>query len=181
MLKNSYIEGDYERRNDLLYCGRLSRGKNVLQLFEAIKELITIEEFKDIKLYVAGEGGQRGNLEKYIKENQLSKNIIMLGRITQKELNEYYRQVRLTIIPSKREVFNTVALEASSKGCSLLLSPLDSFKEMFGENRIIFLINSMHRVFTKNKKYYFDIETLDYFAKKAFRHVKNAMLGKRIA
>ena len=171
--QNSYIEGDYERRNDLLYCGRLSRGKNVLQLFEAIKELITIEEFKDIKLYVAGEGGQRGNLEKYIKENQLSKNIIMLGRITQKELNEYYRQVRLTIIPSKREVFNTVALEASSKGCSLLLSPLDSFKEMFGENRIIFFDKfNAQSIYEKIKKYYFDIETLDYFAKKAFRHVK---------
>ena len=146
--QNSYIEGDYERRNDLLYCGRLSRGKNVLQLFEAIKELITIEEFKDIKLYVAGEGGQRGNLDKYIKEN-------------------------LTIIPSKREVFNTVALEASSKGCSLLLSPLDSFKEMFGENRIIFFDKfNAQSIYEKIKKYYFDIETLDYFAKKAFRHVK---------
>ena len=97
----------------------------------------------------------------------------MLGRITQKELNEYYRQVRLTIIPSKREVFNTVALEASSKGCSLLLSPLDSFKEMFGENRIIFFDKfNAQSIYEKIKKYYFDIETLDYFAKKAFRHVK---------
>lgn len=178
--QNAYIEGSYDKRNDLLYCGRLSRGKNVLQLFEAIKELTAIEKFKDIKLYVAGEGGQRENLEKYIKVNKLSKNIVMLGRVSKKELSEYYRQVRLTIIPSKREVFNTVALEASSNGCSLLLSPLDSFKEMFGENRVIFFDEfNAQSIYEKIKKYYFDTGTLDYFGKKAFQHVKNCYDWKK--
>ena len=55
----------------------------------------------------------------------------------------------------------------------LTLNMSDSFKEMFGENRIIFFDKfNAQSIYEKIKKYYFDIETLDYFAKKAFRHVK---------
>ena len=97
----------------------------------------------------------------------------MLGRVSREELYEYYRRIRLTIIPSKSEVFNTVALEASNNGCSLLLSPLNSFREMFGEDRAIFFDEfNGESIYKAIRQYYFDVETLEYFSKRAFQHVK---------
>ena len=85
--------------------GRLSKEKGVLDLVEAFSKI------KDNKLYIAGEGPEKENIEKYIKENGLEENIILLGFLNQEEVKEKIRNCTFTIVPSislqsKRSTFS---------------------------------------------------------------------------
>ncbi len=76
------IKLPYNKNNiNLLFVGRLEeKSKNILFQLEMIKELKN--KFKNIKLYIIGDGIDKETYIKYIKDNKLNNYIELLGKKT---------------------------------------------------------------------------------------------------
>jgi len=75
--ENSY--SNFEEKKYLLNIGRLTKQKNQILLLNAFLEISKTN--KDLLLYIVGGGENKKNLEKFIKLNNLQKNIFLLGHL----------------------------------------------------------------------------------------------------
>ena len=89
--------------------GGLTKQKNFIFLCKAFKKIV--KEHSDIKLLIAGEGEQRTELSNFIKENNLSKNIILLGFI--ENIFPYFKNSNGFILTSLWEDPGFVLVEAA--------------------------------------------------------------------
>ena len=77
-----------------LYIGRLSKEKGILNLIEAFKKI------KYGMLYIAGDGPEKENIMHFVKENNLQKNIKLLGYLNKEQVNEKISKCRFVVVPS---------------------------------------------------------------------------------
>ena len=89
-------EYDIDTQDDgyALYFGRLSKEKGILNLIEAFSKI------KTGTLYIAGEGPEKENIEKIIKENNLSERIKLLGFLKSDEMKKYISKCKFVVVPS---------------------------------------------------------------------------------
>ena len=80
--------------NYALYVGRLSKEKGILKLLEAFSRLY------NRKLYIAGDGPEKNEIERIIKEKNLQNNIKLLGFLKQEEVKKYISEASFVVIPS---------------------------------------------------------------------------------
>ncbi len=80
--------------NYALYVGRLSKEKGILKLVEAFSRL------DNRKLYIAGDGPEKNEIERIIKEKNLQNNIKLLGFLKQEEVKKYISEASFVVIPS---------------------------------------------------------------------------------
>lgn len=84
-----------ENEGYALYSGRLAKEKGI---FDLIKAFSKIEDNK--KLYIAGDGPERQEIEKYIKDNNLGEKIILLGYLNQEAVKEKISKCTFVVVPS---------------------------------------------------------------------------------
>lgn len=91
-----------------------------------------IKEGFTFKLYIVGEGKERENLEKYIKSNSISENIILTGFKT----NPYKYIVNSDIFVSSSisEGFSSVVVEAILLGVPVITTKCAGMEEILGKN-----------------------------------------------
>lgn len=77
-----------------LYFGRLSKEKGILNLINAFSKL------DNGILYIAGEGPEKENIEKIIKDNNIQDRIKLLGFLNADEMKEYIRRCKFVVVPS---------------------------------------------------------------------------------
>ncbi len=83
-------------------------------LVEAMPEIL--RRHPEAKLFIAGEGEERRDLESRITRLDLSKSVTLLGLVDHRELPRYYHAADLFVLPSRLEAFPTVAAEALACG-----------------------------------------------------------------
>lgn len=93
----------------LFAWGRLEQIKGFDLLIKAFAQCKAAHE---LKLLIAGEGTQRENLLRMIDELGLKDKAVLIGRLTPDEIVQYAQNSRINVIPSLREPFGIVALEA---------------------------------------------------------------------
>lgn len=93
----------------LFAWGRLNPVKGFDLLIQAFARC---KKSQDLKLLIAGEGPERENLEHLIDELGLENRAILIGRLTPDEIVQYAQNSEANVIPSLREPFGIVALEA---------------------------------------------------------------------
>jgi phosphatidylinositol alpha-1,6-mannosyltransferase len=91
------------------------RYKNIDRLIEALPALLL--HWPDLCLMVAGEGDDRPRLQHITQRLGLSSQVIFTGRVSDAELVDHYRLATLFALPSQKEGFGIVFLEAL--GCGL--------------------------------------------------------------
>jgi glycosyltransferase involved in cell wall biosynthesis len=135
------IEIKQDRRHNLgdtpiklLFVGRLSRVKGVDIL---IKSLSGIDK-KIWKLSIVGDGFERISLEKLVKEKDLLQNVTFCGY--QKEVKNFYVEHDILIVPSLKEPFGRVVIEAMQFAIPVIASNVDGPSEIIkdGEDGILF-------------------------------------------
>ena len=117
------------------FCGRLVRDKGVTELTGAFKLLK--ERYPDIpvKLFVVGDPEKRDALpEETISFLKESEDVIFTGMVEYSEIQKYYTVMDAFVLPSYREGFPTVVLEASAMTLPLIVSRSTGCIESIIEN-----------------------------------------------
>lgn len=93
----------------LFAWGRLEEIKGFDVLLQAFANC---KKSDGLKLLIAGEGTQREPLHRMIDGLSLNDSAILIGRLSPDEVVQYAQNSEINIIPSRRESFGIVALEA---------------------------------------------------------------------
>jgi glycosyltransferase involved in cell wall biosynthesis len=139
-------------KNYFLSVGRLTKQKNFMFLCKAFKKLIA--ENDSIKLIIAGSGEEDFQIKKFIKQNDLSKNIILLGYI--KNIYPYFANAKGFILSSLWEDPGFVLIEASHCRTPVLSSnswpgPIELIKDDF--NGVTYENDNMESFLNKFKHF----------------------------
>lgn len=111
----------------IIYCGRLSRGKNMTQWIDVA--IYLRKQFPDMVFEIYGEGPEEPVLRKKITDQNLG-NFISLRGFTDK-LQEVYQKADLLLFLSNYESFGNVVVESIMCGTPVLAFDIPSMKEIF--------------------------------------------------
>jgi glycosyltransferase involved in cell wall biosynthesis len=101
--------------SDVIFAGRLVRAKNVDLLIRAIHEIK--KSGHHLRLIIAGDGPDRPRLQELSKALEVSSDITFTGFLeSQKDLFSLMKSSKLFVLPSSREGFGIVVLEANACG-----------------------------------------------------------------
>ena len=110
--------------------------KNPMRILKAFKKFKSSNSSLDTKLVIAGHiGGKRANdILEYVKTID---DVIYVGRVSDNELVELYKNSLGLIFPSLYEGFGIPILEAQSFGCPVVTSNISAMPEVAGGGAII--------------------------------------------
>jgi glycosyltransferase involved in cell wall biosynthesis len=104
---------------DVMYAGRLMKHKNVNVLIKSIKELV--KKYPDISCIIIGDGPEKDRLQKYASRLKVEKNITFTGFLTShNEVYGYMKSSKVFVLPSEREGFGIVVIEANACGLPVI-------------------------------------------------------------
>jgi teichuronic acid biosynthesis glycosyltransferase TuaC len=81
-----------------------------------------LAELPDVRLLIAGNGPNRDMLENLARELKVSDRLGMLGALPQSQLRDYYGAADTLVLPSEREGWANVLLEAMACGTPVIAS-----------------------------------------------------------
>lgn len=121
--KDDSIDKQYQLDNDtkvFLFVGRINRLKNIFFIVDSLKELNKMTD-KKYKMLFVGDGQDKEEFVKYINQNNMNKNIIMCGKIKNRDLlRKYYARADLFLFPSMYDASSIVQIEAASQKLPVL-------------------------------------------------------------
>lgn len=92
-------------KTDVLYVGRMAKEKNIEDLLSALSLIKN-----SIKIKFVGSGNQLENIKIMAKKLLKGKRVVFLGK--KKDVERYYTESKVFVLPSKYEAFGLVILEA---------------------------------------------------------------------
>lgn len=138
--RRSIKESLFQAKEDTLVIisiAELHERKGLKYLVEAMKEVA--EKFPNTKLVIVGEGGERNNLEDQIKNLKLEENVILVGR--QKEIPQLLSSSDIFALPSQREAFGFVNLEAMITALPIVATKVGGIPEVVEDGKTGILVN----------------------------------------
>jgi len=101
--------------SDVIYCGRLTREKNVELLVRAIG--IAAERTRSLRCLIVGDGAERDSLRRLSHSLNLDNNIVFKDYVpNQADLFSLMKSSRVFALPSTREGFGISLIEANACG-----------------------------------------------------------------
>lgn len=132
-IKQNFYSNKENVKRDIVMVGRLSKQKNYLVAFEAMK---IIKSKTDFNLDIYGDGEEKEDLQKVVQEMKLSDRIFFKGVSSNldKILDSYY----LFIMTSDYEGMPNSLMEAMAKGMPTLCTdcPCGGPKELLPQNEL---------------------------------------------
>ncbi|HUR41142.1 MAG TPA: glycosyltransferase family 4 protein [Verrucomicrobiae bacterium] len=110
----------------LLTVSRLDRGdryKGHDKIIDAMRELVAWDP--TVKYVIVGDGDNRVNLERLALLNGVADAIHFAGRVSPEELENYYAIADVFVMPSSKEGFGIVFLEAALRGVPIIAGNRD--------------------------------------------------------
>ena len=101
----------------ILFAARLEKEKQPLFMIDIIEELLN--QRREFRLLIAGDGSLRSVMQKRISESNLEKNVSMLGSLPSKEMIEIMAAVDIFLLPSQVEGIAQTIYEAMA--CELVV------------------------------------------------------------
>jgi glycosyltransferase involved in cell wall biosynthesis len=99
----------------LLFVGRLAKEKNIDFLIKNVFKKI-VEEEKNVKFVIVGDGNERENLEEIVINEELQQKVIFTGGQAREKVIDAYKQANLFIFASYTETQGLVVLESLASG-----------------------------------------------------------------
>lgn len=115
------------RKEYVLYVGRLSYRKGV---FDLIKAMDAVVRDNDIKLIICGKGEIEKELARTIDDKGLKEKIELKGHVTRSELIELYYNATMFVLPSHYEGLPTTLLEAMASGTPVISSNIPAVADL---------------------------------------------------
>ncbi len=121
-----------KKKNSLLFVGSLTKQKGIGLLIKSIPYIK--KKIPDIKLHIVGEGEEKEKIEQFIKQNKISDNIIMHGKMKHSKLSRLYAESSLFVMPSVwLEQFGLVGIESILCGTSVITTSRGGIVEWLDE------------------------------------------------
>lgn len=99
-----------------LFVGRINKLKNIFFIADALKILKQNNKDLKFKMLYVGSGQDEEDLKAYINKNNLENEVILCGRVTDRELlASYYARADLFLFPSLYDASSIVQIEAASQ------------------------------------------------------------------
>jgi len=113
----------------LAYVGRLVSEKGLLLLVEAVRRLI--DQGRDVRLRMVGEGPERGRLEATVKANGLEERVVFTGHLHGTALQDATRGVTAIVMPSIwEETAGLAAMEHMMRGGAVVAADVGGLGEI---------------------------------------------------
>ncbi|MBB4396204.1 glycosyltransferase involved in cell wall biosynthesis [Bradyrhizobium sp. ERR14] len=131
------IEAVCEAERDkpiILTVSRMSAGdrdKNIHQMLRAVA--ILKRKLPRVQYYIVGDGALRSEHEKLSGELNIDENVSFLGRVSDVELSQVYQQASVFAMPSSKEGFGIVYLEAWLYSLPVICSTFGASKEIVSD------------------------------------------------
>ena len=157
-----------------LFVGQIVRGKGIDILLRAWAELKL-----DEKLIICGSGAQEAEFKQLADQLQISDKIVWTGRISHKELAQYYRRAVCLIMPSRSpETFGLTGLEAMSHGTAVIASDVGGISSWLnnGVNGILIPSNNETKLAEAIKKLADDRNLAIEFGKRGLSDYKEKFI-----
>ncbi len=137
--------GIKEGEKMVVTVSRLVKKNGVDVLIEAMNELrkmdsrSVIGNDRVVKLVIVGEGEERRNLEKLIKDLKLEERVIFVGEVEPEKVGEYYAAADVFVRLSRSEGFGNVFIEAMAAGVPVVATNVGGIKDFArdGENCLL--------------------------------------------
>lgn len=124
------MQGEKKAIYDLCFCGRLNKTKGVFDLIEIVK--IIKENCSNILCVIIGDGPEKNNLKRVIKNYSLENNIKLMGFLTEKEKIKTIKSSKLFVLPSHEEGWGIVIGEAIACGVPVVAYELADIRQIWG-------------------------------------------------
>lgn len=109
----------HDMQSDIMFAGRLLPNKNVELLIRAVK--LVKRSHKDIRCLIVGNGPERKRLEALVNELHLENNVTFFNFLEDhNELYSLMKSSRMFVLPSVREGFGLVVVEANACGIPVI-------------------------------------------------------------
>ncbi len=154
-----------KEKSDLIFVGRLIEGKNIELLINSIS--ILKRNFKNIKLYIIGEGPLKNHLQNKVKSMDLTKNIFFLGKLEKKEIYSRIKSSKIFVFPSILEGFGIVVIEAFACG-----KPVIAVKHKW---------NASHTLISENENGLVSKNNSKSFATRILKILQNSSLRNKMS
>lgn len=150
-------DGDYA-----LFFGRLSKEKGVLNLINAFKDC------NEGKLYIAGEGPERKNIEQIINENKLEGRVKLLGFLNKEQMTDAISGCKFVVVPSIcYENCPYSVLEALAIGKPVIGSNMGGIPELVNDNENGFIYDTISELTEKMNLLFENEKLVKQFSKKS--------------
>jgi glycosyltransferase involved in cell wall biosynthesis len=124
----------------VITIGRLKDYKGTIYLVEAFRDIYHYNN-KCHLLIIGGDQGEKEKILLRIKELGLCNNITLLGEVAPVSVGKYLMASDIFVLPSLREGFPNVLLEAMSAGLPVVATNIDGISEIVKDGENGFLIN----------------------------------------
>jgi len=132
------------KEKKLISVGRLSKEKGYIDLLEMSKTIF--KDNKDWTLNIVGDGSEREVLEKYIKDNNLSKYVTLLGKRDSDYINNLLSESSIYLMSSYSESFGIVLIEAMNYGIPVIaFDDAEGAREIINNNKNGYLIKDRNK------------------------------------
>ena len=105
-----------ENKKIVLAVGRLDKDKGFDLLLKAWLHIVTV--MPEWRLKIVGEGDQRAALTQFIRANQITESVDLVGATD--DVSHYYKQAEIFCLPSRIEGFGMVLTEALAFGLPIV-------------------------------------------------------------
>ena len=131
------IKKIYTKETNFGFVGRLIKSKNIRFLLKSFKKYLSI--FPNDKLYIFGKGPEDKYILQFIKSNNLTKNIFLLG--FEKNKKNIYSKINVLILPTFGEGVPNTILEAILTNTFIIASKVSGIKDILDHKKSGLLFN----------------------------------------
>lgn len=128
------------RNNMVGYFGRLSKEKGVLNLIEAICDIL--KERKEVQFVIGGDGPLTDEIKHYLERYNKNNNIKLLGWVPHEELPKHLNELRLLVLPSYTEGLPYIVLEAMACGTPVLSTAVGAIPDIIRDDETGFIMEN---------------------------------------
>jgi glycosyltransferase involved in cell wall biosynthesis len=118
-VETMFAVAPHDLKSDVIFAGRLLPNKNVDLLIRAVK--LVKRTKPDVRCLIVGNGPERERLEALVQELKLHNNVTFFNFL--EDHNELYalmKSSRMFVLPSIREGFSLVSIEANACGIPVI-------------------------------------------------------------
>ena len=127
---------------DITYVGRLVPEKGVDILIKAVTNLC--KRFSGLTVKIVGDGPSMDQLKKSVIDSELCANVMFTGQLDQDTVKKVLLTSKILVLPSRKESFGLVLLEAANAGCAVVATATGGIPSIVenGVNGLLFDIEA---------------------------------------